>query len=181
MTVAVEIALTAATAPAIEVDLRSWEWRDAARVGAERSAANFGRSDAAHYNRERMEDDRTAQHAAAAAEIATARATNSYWTAGGAWSPEDHAQFRSLPDVGKNIEVRRVRDPGATTFAVGPNDSDRVIFACYVEPPELRRVRVLGWIRGEDALALGRDAGYGNGRVRVDISRLSREGIEGLE
>lgn len=177
MTVAVETLLTAATAPAIVIDLQSWEYELAGQVGLARIAANFGRSDAAHYNRERMEDDRTAQHAAAAAEIATARAANRYWTAGGAWSREDHAQFRNLPDVGKNIEVRRVRDPGASTFAAGPNDCERVIFACYVEPPEFRRVRVLGWIRGADALALGRDAGYGD-RVRVGIEHLSLRGIE---
>lgn len=166
----------AATAPAIEIDLRPWEWSLAASVGADRAVANYGRSDAAHYDRSRMEDDRTAQHAAAAAEIATARALNRYWTACGAWAANDHGQYRNLADVGDNVEVRRVRDAETTTFAVGPGDRERIIVAAYVEPPELRRVRILGWISGQEAIEIGRPAGYGD-RVRVPIARLTRRGI----
>ena len=177
MTVAVETLLTAATAPAIVIDLQSWEYELAGQVGFARIAANYEVRNAAHYADDRMEDDRTAQHAAAAAEMATAKATGNYWNACGAWSREDHARFRDLPDVSPNIEVRRIRDADTTTFAVGEGDRKRTVFACYVEPPEFRRVRVLGWIRGADALALGRDAGYGD-RVRVGIEHLSLRGIE---
>ena len=166
----------AATAPAVEIELRPWEYTLAAQVGADRSAQNFGRADAAHYDRDRMEDDRTAQHAAAVAEIATARAVNRYWTACGAWAANRHSDYKGLADVGENIEVRRIRDGGTSTFAIGPKDRDRVIFACFVEPPELRRVRILGWVNGEDALAAGQDAGYGD-RVRVPIGVLSLQGI----
>ena len=166
----------AATAPAVVVDLRPWEYTLAAQVGADRVAQNFGKADAAHYDRARMEDDRTAQNAAAVAEIATARALDRYWTACGAWTTGQHSEYRGLADVSGNIEVRRIREGHYSTFAIGQADRERVVVACYVEPPELRRVRVLGWVRGEDALAAGVPAGYGD-RVRVPIRVLTLRGV----
>ena len=145
-------------------------------MGAERFAANFYREDAPHYDRSRMEDDRTAQHAAAVCELAVARALNRYPTGFGAWAAADHAKWRDLPDVGTNTEVRRIREADATTFAVGGKDRNRTIVAAYPILPELRIVKVLGWISGEEALRIGRPAGYGD-RVRVPISALSLNGI----
>jgi hypothetical protein len=166
---------TASTAPAAVVDLRPWEYSLAAQVGADRFAQNFGKSDAAHYDRGRMEDDRTAQHAAAAAEIAAARALDRYWTACGAWTADRHADYRGLADVGGNIEVRRIRDGESRRFAVRPGDRDRVVVACYVVPPEFRSVRVLGWVEGEKALEVGEkvDENY----YRVPISVLTLRGV----
>jgi hypothetical protein len=169
---------TAQTAGAVEIDLTPWEYSLAAQVGADRFAQNFGKQDARHYDRSRVEDDRTAQHAAAAAEIATARAFDRYWTACGAWAAERHSEYRNIPDVGRNIEVRRIREGSASTFAISPKDRERIIAVCFVEMPELRRVRVLGWVDGETALEVGTDAGYGD-RVRVPISILSLRGIQG--
>lgn len=165
----------AAVAPAVVVDLRPWEYSLAAQVGGERAAQNFGKADAAHYDRGRMEDDRTASHAAAAAEIATARALDRYWTACGAWAADRHSEFRDLADVGGNIEVRRIRDGQSRTFAVRPRDRDRVIVACFVVPPEFRSVRVLGWVEGAEALAAGEKVQ--ETYYRVPISVLSLRGI----
>lgn len=176
--IAAPVKVTASTADAIEIELRPWEYSLAAQVGAERTAQNFQRADAAHYDRGRMEDDRTANHAAAAAELATARIMDRNWNACGAWSPDRHAEFRDLPDVGKNIEVRRIRDADSTTFAMGEKDRRRILVACYVVPPELRIVRYLGWIDGETAFAMATPAGYGD-RVRVPISALTLRGVEG--
>jgi len=167
---------TAATAPAVVVELRPWEYALAAQVGASRTAANYRKPDAGHYDRGRMEDDRTAQMAAVAAEIATARAMNRYWNACGAWSASEHSEFRSLPDVSDNVEVRRVRDPETTTFALGEKDRGRIVAAAYPEPPEFWTVRVLGWIDADEAISIGRPAGYGD-RVRVPISALSLAGL----
>lgn len=173
--------MTADEAPHIKVRLRPWEYTLVAQVGADRAARNHDRPDAPHYDRSRMEDDRTAQHASCAAECATARLLNKYWTAGGAWDSARHAEFRDLADVGENIEVRRIREPNSTTFAVDERDHDRIIVACYVEPPELRDVRVLGWIKGEEALRVGTEAQYGKGnRKRVPVAALSLEHIEGV-
>ena len=123
-----------------------------------------------------MEDDRTAQHAAAVCELAVARALNRYPTGFGAWAASDHAKYRDLPDVGDNTEVRRVREASSTTFAVGEKDRNRTIVAAFPILPELRVVRVLGWIKGSEALRIGTSAGYGD-RVRVPISALSLNGI----
>lgn len=165
-------------APYIAVRLRPWEYTLVAQVGADRAARNHDRPDAAHYDRSRMEDDRTAQHASCAAECATARLLDKYWTAGGAWDSARHSEFRSLADVSDNIEVRRIRESTSSTFAVDEKDRKRVIVAAYVEPPELRDVRILGWIKGEEALKIGTPAKYGN-RKRVPISALSLDHIEG--
>ena len=169
--------VAAGDAPCIKVVLRPWEYALAAQVGAQRAAQNHDRADAPHYDRSRMEDDRTAQHAAAAAECATARALNKYWTAGGAWDTSQHNRWRKLADVGTNIEVRRVRDATSTTFAVDDRTSDRVLVACYVEPPEMQTVRVLGWITTADALRVGVSAPQYPTRKRVPISALSLAGI----
>ena len=169
--------VTAVDAPYVKIVLRPWEYSLVAQVGAQRAARNHNRGDAAHYDRSRMEDDRTAQHAACAAECATARALNKYWTAGGAWDASEHQQWRALADVGTNIEVRRIRDATSTTFAVDNRDRERVIVACFVEPPELNTVRVLGWVRGADALAAGTTAPKYPTRKRVPITALSLDGI----
>lgn len=171
--------LTASQAPYIRVDLRPWEYALVAQIGAARAARNHNRPDAKHYDRSRMEDDRTAQHASCAAECATARAFDRYWTAGGAWDSGDHARYKDLADVGQNIEVRRIREPSSTTFAVDERDRDRIVVACYVEPPELQVVRVFGWARGADALAAGEVAEKYPSRRRVPLSVLSLKGVIG--
>jgi len=143
-----------------------------ATVGAGRTAANYGRPNAPHYaDASRREDERTASFAAAAAECGVARLLNQYWTAGGAWALQQHGDFADLADVGKNIEVRRVRDPGTTTFAVRERDMGRTIVACFVLPPELVEVRILGWIQGPDAWEVGTPV---ENYTRVPIDALSR-------
>ena len=60
----------------ITVNLESWEYEWASHVGARRYIENWERGDAAHYDRNRMQDDRTAQVAACVAELAVAKCTN---------------------------------------------------------------------------------------------------------
>lgn len=154
------------------VVLRPWEIAHVATVGAQRTVANLNRANAPHYrDASRREDERTASHAAAAAECATARLLNQYWTAGGAWVAARHGEFADLADVGENIEVRRVRDHGTTTFAVRERDMGRTIVACFVVPPELTEVRVLGWIQGPDAWEVGQPV---EDYTRVPIEALTR-------
>lgn len=169
---------TALTAPYYRVELRPWEYSMAALIGAERTGRNFGRRDAPSYRDDsRKQDDRTAQHAAAAAECAVARLLNEYWTAGGAWPGDRHGEFSGLPDVGCDKEVRRVRDGGSRTFAVQAKDDQPVIVACFVEPPELRVVRVLGWIRLSEA----RDTWIKSSSGRVPIGALVTHGYRTTE
>ena len=48
----------------IQIELDPWEYEHALNIGARRYVANWGKRDATHYDKNRMEDNRTAQAAA---------------------------------------------------------------------------------------------------------------------
>ena len=163
--------------PYYAVNLRPHEIEEIGSIAARRKAANFYRENASYYrDSSKMEDERTASNASVAAECAVARVLNQSWTAGGAWKAYQHHGFANLPDVGFNHEVRRVREPTATTFAIRERDLARTLTACFVEPPEHDRVRVLGWIRGEDAWEIGTLV-EGQNYKRVQLSALTRDAL----
>lgn len=127
--------------------LEPWEYEHAWQVGIARFTRNWRRGDAAHYDRGKMEDDRTAQAAAAICELAVAKAVNRYWHAH-VWDVRDHDRYRHLPDVGSNIEVRRCRTRDAV--AVRRSDAGKIVFAARTIGDEFREVDVLGWIPADD-------------------------------
>lgn len=137
------------------VTLQPWEYEHASQVGIARFTRNWVRNDASHYDRERMEDDRTAQFAATACELAVAKATNRYWHAH-VWDVRDHDRYKQLADVGANIEVRRCRTRDAV--AVRRSDAGKVVFAARTLDDEFRRVEVIGWVEA-DSVIPGIDAG----------------------
>jgi hypothetical protein len=96
-----------------------------------------------------MEDDRSAHVAAAICELAVAKATNRYWH-GHVWDRAAHAKHRNAPDVGTNIEVRRVRTRDAV--AVRRSDAGKIVFAARAIAPEFTEVDVLGYVNADDAL-----------------------------
>lgn len=149
------------------VELRPWEYEHAAEVGIRRFTANWSRADAEYYKPEYMEDDRTAQVAAAVAECAVARWTNKYWHAG-VWPVSDHKQWVGLADVGDNIEVRRVRNRhnGAAVrkHQVGQGLE---LWVAYPEPPEFRTVEVLGWLDYDMAWDDGKPSHYAPETTRL--------------
>ena len=63
----------------VRIELEPWEYEHASQVGIRRYAENWGKADAKHYDHFRMEDNRTAQVAAAVCELAVAKAINQYW------------------------------------------------------------------------------------------------------
>lgn len=132
------------------IEMLPWEYERAFTVGIGRFTANWGKGDARHYDRSRMEEDRSAQAAAALCEIAIAKHTNSYWH-GHVWHHTDHARHRQAPDVGNNIEVRRVRTKNAV--AVRRSDAGRIVWAARVVDPEYRQVEVLGFVEADEAIA----------------------------
>lgn len=154
------------------VTLEPWEYAHAAHVGAARFAANWGKQDAAHYDKRRMEDDRTAQFAACVAELAVAKHTNRYWP-GHVWHASEHRRYRHVPDVGTNIEVRRVRsrDAGA---AVRRHQLGKglVLWVAYPVGPEFREVELLGWLPYDEAWELGTPSNYDAANTRVVASGL---------
>lgn len=136
----------------VVVSLEPWEYELAFQVGIRRFTANWNRPDAHYYNRARMEKDRDAQVAAAMCELAVAKHLNRYWH-GSVWHASDHSKHRHKPDVGNNIEVRRVRTD--TGPAVRRSDIGKVIWAARITDPEYREVELLGWIEGARGLEIG--------------------------
>jgi hypothetical protein len=142
------------------VTLEPWEYTHAASVGAARFAANWGKQDAAHYDKSRMEDARTAQFAACVAELAVAKHTNRFWS-GHVWHASEHRKYRDVADVGHNIEVRRVRTPNRNP-AVRRHQVGKglVLWAAYPVAPEFRTVEIWGWLPYDEAWELGTPSQY---------------------
>lgn len=134
------------------VKLEPWEYELAFQVGIRRFTANWEKNDAPYYNRDKMERDRDAQVAAAICELAVAKHINRYWH-GAVWHASDHAKHRHKPDVGNNVEVRRVRtDVGP---AIRPGDAGRIVWGARITDPEYRVVELLGWIDGSRGMVIG--------------------------
>ena len=143
----------------VMITLSDDEHDQAKRVGDGRNAANTGSPDKPYYHRELMQDDETASFAAATAEAAVAKATGRQWHAK-VWPPGEHWKHRDEPDVGRNIEVRRIREPN-NGLVVREKDLNKgkVIFVAYPLPETgFRQVDVIGWLRAEDAWDLGKEA-----------------------
>ena len=77
-----------------------------------------------------------------------AKYTNQYWH-GHVWHASDHAKHRSLPDVGENIEVRRVRAGCGPCVRV--SDRGRVVWGARESDDEFRSVELLGWVLADEA------------------------------
>ena len=157
----------------ITLELQPWEYEHACNVGIRRFTANWGKQDAAHYKKERMEDDRTAQVAAAICELAVAKHTNRYWHAH-IWHASEHDRYRDLPDVGRNIEVRRIRT--GTKAAVRKHQLGKglVLWVAHAVEPEFRVVNLHGWMHYDEAWTIGEPSSYSPETTRVvDVSKLT--------
>ena len=142
------------------VSLEPWEWVHALNVAARRQEANWDSSDRAHYDRKRMEDDRTAQARACVCELAVAKATNRYWS-GSVWAKSKHSKYKnSHADVGTNFEVRCVRsrdDVAVREWQVGQGLH---LFAARTTDAELTQVEIIGHMKYDDAWELGTTPNY---------------------
>ncbi len=141
------------------IELEPWEYEWASHVGARRFIENWGKRDAAHYDKKRMEDDRTAQVAACVGELAVAKATNQYWS-GHVWHKSDHETYKHLPDVGTNTEVRRIRTSPSGAVRKRQLGKGLQLFIVRPVPPEFRAVELLGWIDHDEAWELGEPSNY---------------------
>ena len=148
------------------VTLEAWEYEHASLVGARRYTANWGKDNAPWYDAERMEDDRTAQVAACVCELAVAKATNRYWS-GHVWPASEHRARRDTPDVGHNIEVRRVRTSLHAAVRRHQVGKGLVLFVAQAIPPEFREVQVLGWIDMDEAWEKGKPSSYDSETTRL--------------
>jgi hypothetical protein len=159
------------------ITLSDEELAQAKSVGDGRNAANIGSPDKPYYHREVMQDDETASFAAACAEAAVAKATKRHWHAK-VWPAGEHWKHRDEPDVGRNIEVRRIREPN-NGLVVREKDLNKgkVIFVAYPIPETgFREVDVIGWLRAEDAWEVGQEAFEETRRVPQSlVNRLEVE------
>jgi len=158
----------------MEVSLEPWEYDWAMNVAARRISANWGKRDAKHYDRSRMEDDRTASAAACVCELAVAKATNRYWS-GHVWHKTEHNKYREFPDVGTNIEVRRVRTRDTAAVRRHQLGKGVVLFVARPEMPEMSSVTILGWLEYDQAWELGSPSEYDPENTRVIDAKLLKE------
>ena len=150
----------------MQIELDPWEYEHALHVGARRFIENWGKADAAHYDKKRMEDNRTALAAASVGELAVAKITNQYWP-GHVWHKSDHKVYRHLPDVGHNIEVRRVRTSTSAAVRRRQLEMGLVLWVVQPVPPEFRIVEILGWIDHDEAWEKGEPSHYDPENTRV--------------
>jgi hypothetical protein len=142
------------------VELTHWEYHNASHVATMRTVYNWSSKDAVHYKRDRMEDDRTANLAAAVCELAVAKTINEYWH-GSAWHPVENKKFAAtLPDVGHDIEVRRSRNKRTVAARRKQLGQGLYLFGAECVDEELRVVDVWGWLPYDEAWELGSPSSY---------------------
>ena len=161
----------------VRIDLEPWEYEWANAVGIRRYAENWKAPDAKHYDAFRMEDNRTAQVAATVCELAVAKVTNQYW-GGHVWPQGKHKEYKDLPDVGTNIEVRRIRTSPDAAVRKKQLGKGLILFVAQPQPPELRSVDILGWIDHDEAWEQGKPSSYAPETTRNIASTLLKSVTE---
>jgi hypothetical protein len=147
------------------VELEPWEYEWASHVGTRRYIENWNNPDAAHYKRERMEDDRTAQVAACVAELAVAKYANRFWS-GHVWHRSEHNKHRRAADVGANIEVRRLRTKETAAVRRKQLGYGLVLFVAKPIMPECRQVIIYGFLDYDIAWNLAAPSVYDSENTR---------------
>lgn len=118
---------------------------------------NRNRPDAAHYDRDKMQDDYFADTASNGCELSVAKYIGQKWHAL-VLSIEEHkrnrAQGKRLPDVGEDNEVRRTRKQ--YVVAIRRTDAGKVVWAVQLpDETNLQEYRLMGWVRADEALTSG--------------------------
>jgi hypothetical protein len=119
-----------------------------------------------------MEDDRTAAAAACAAELAVAKYTNRYWS-GHVWDYRDHNQYKEIPDVGTNIEVRRIRTRETAAVRKRQVGKGLVLFVAKPIMPEIRSVEIYGWMHYDEAWSVGTQSDYDPDTRLISVDHLN--------
>lgn len=150
-------------------------------VGLLRHNANLDKDDAPHYDPSRMEDNLTASIAAACCEKAVAKALDLYWS-GTAWDSSQHEKYRYLPDVGKNVEVKRIRETGnPLVVRLKEVRRDFVIVSAYAHRPNFRDVDLVGWLDAQEAWDLGEPAWFDKSNKTRVVDQHKLRDIRDLE
>jgi hypothetical protein len=153
------------------VELTPWQLRWAKDAGEKRTTLNINSNvkDKPDYqNHNVLQDDLTANIAACACELAVSIYLNQSWN-GAYWLPSEHKQASVVPDVGRNIEVRRVRDR-KNPMPVKESEQQFNIFQAYNYPENPKFVEITGWAPGWYAWNMGKQV-YPEKRA-LDVSLL---------
>lgn len=152
----------------ITVKLEPWEWEWARHVGYQRDEINRNKQDAAYYDKHRMESDNAwANAVSCAGEMAVAKYLNRYW-GGDHWPLSRHKEFRDLPDIAPNIEVRRIRKP-TNPLVIRQRDAerDRKMFLVYPQPDPIN-IDIIGWMDAKKGYRYGKQPDWDRtGTARV--------------
>lgn len=154
------------------VTLEPWEYEHACGVGIRRFTERWGSENAKHYIAEYMQDDRSAQVAAAICELAVAKHLNQYWS-GHVWKTSEHSKYKLLADVGNSIEVRRVRSANGVAVREGQLGQGLVLWAAKVIDPEYRDVELLGWVDYDHGWNVGSPSSFSATTRYIDLKELN--------
>lgn len=148
------------------VTLTPWETEWVTTVGMRRHHNNLHKADAAHYDRNRMEDNLTASINAAKCELAVAKTLGRYWS-GSVWDTGQHEWYKHEPDVAPNIEVRRTRkEHGSLPVRQRDVADGRALVLAYVDH-YTAAVNVIGWIDADTGWRIGHPSQYSPDTTRL--------------
>ena len=150
------------------VTLEPWEYAWAEHVGTQRDEINRTKQNAAYYDERRMEDNRHANIMSCCGELAVAKLLNRYW-GGDYWPLERHKEFKDLPDIAPDIEVRRIRKR-ENPLVIRKRDSERerAMFLTWPDPSDPQSVDVIGWVYARKAYRYGKQPDWDQtGTARV--------------
>ena len=130
----------------VSVILKPFQVEWAAYAGDQRTKRNAGKvvnTPDYDVNPAALQPDLHANIASCLCELATSIYLNQRWN-GPYWSPKHHSEAKQIPDIGRDIEVRRTRELGRG-IPVFEREAEREfrLVQAYITPEELDRV--LGW------------------------------------
>jgi hypothetical protein len=128
--------------------LTPWQLRWAKDAGFKRTEANDGKmKDRPDYqDHSVLQDDLTANIAACKCELAISLYLNQSWN-GAYWLPSEHKIASKAPDVGRNVEVRRVRELG-NPLPVKVTEQNSDIFQVWDDKQREDHLVIVGWAPG---------------------------------
>lgn len=158
--------MRACEGPPVRVVLTEDNHMAAVACGRGRWEANAGVPNAAWYDEERMEPEPAGNIKGALCEAAVGQYLG--LTAHLAvWPHSQHVQHQHEPDVGDNIEVRRVRTQPGPTLREHQVGHGLILWAAVVEEyldTACHVIRLLGWRDYDEAWTLGYLNGFGHHR-----------------
>lgn len=141
----------------ILMPLEPWEYEWAAHVGKMRDEINRTKQNAAYYDVNRMDaDNARANILSCCGELAVAKYLNKYW-GGEYWPLDRHKEFKNLPDIKPNIEVRRVtKMHNPLVIRKRDAEKERIMFLTYVDPDNRLNVHIRGWLDAKKGYRYGK-------------------------